>query len=210
MTGVAIFFLIILTFSTCEAKTYQWVDEKGTVNFTQDYGSIPERYRGQVKERSDEAVGDPKSSEKPQSTLKGKSGKGLQKNLGRGRIEEPRANQHRIESDATEALRTIVSLWKDEKYEALYEYGTDASRVTMSKERFVQRMKKKNWGLAPSWETLQDVEAKYNKPTLVYVTVRIGHRPKQGGDTKTLKETYQMKLENGAWKTDLSKILRAP
>jgi hypothetical protein len=210
MSGTAIFFIIILTFSTCWAETYRWVDEKGTVNFTQDYGSIPEKYRDQVKEKPDEPGVEPKLNKKPQETLKGNPGKGLQKSPGKDRVEEPKANKHRIESDAAEALRTIVSLWKEEKYETLYGYGTDASRVTISKEKFVQRMKKKNWGLASSWETLQDIEARFKKPTLVYVTARIGHKPKQGGNAKILTDTYQMKLENGVWKTDLSKILRTP
>lgn len=210
MNRAAIFIIIILTFSTCCAETYQWVDEKGTVNFTQDYGSIPERYRDQVKGKPDEPGEDPKVSEKPPKTLKGNTGEKLQKRPARDRVEEPQINIHKIESDAAEALRTIVSLWKEEKYEALYGYGTDSSRVAVSKERFVHRMGKKNWVLASSWETLQDVEAKFKKTTLVYVTARIGHKPKQGGSTKILTETYQMKLENGVWKTDLSKILRAP
>ncbi len=210
MRGAAIVFIIILIFSTGWAETYRWVDEKGTVNFTQDYVSIPEKYRNQVKEKPDDPGVEPKKGEKPQKPPKGNPGKELQKSPGKDHVEEQQVNQHRIESDAAEALRIIISLWKEEKYETLYGYGTYASRVTISKEKFVQKMKKKNWGLASSWETLQDVEARFKKPALVYVTARIGHKPKHGGNAKFLTETYQMKLENGLWKTDLSKILRAP
>jgi len=32
-------------------ETYQWVDEKGTVHFTDDFGQIPEKYQDQVKEK---------------------------------------------------------------------------------------------------------------------------------------------------------------
>jgi len=32
-------------------ETYQWVDEKGTVHFTDDVGKIPEKYQDQVKEK---------------------------------------------------------------------------------------------------------------------------------------------------------------
>ena len=32
-------------------EIYQWVDEKGTVHFTDDFGQIPEKYQDQVKEK---------------------------------------------------------------------------------------------------------------------------------------------------------------
>jgi hypothetical protein len=32
-------------------ETYQWVDEKGTVHFTDDVGKIPEKYQDQVKKK---------------------------------------------------------------------------------------------------------------------------------------------------------------
>lgn len=33
-------------------EVYRWVDEKGTVSFTDDYSTIPEKYRQQVEKRS--------------------------------------------------------------------------------------------------------------------------------------------------------------
>ncbi len=203
-------FFIVFIFSTGWAETYRWVDEKGTVNFTQDYGSIPEKYRDQVKEKPDKP-GDlgSKTNETPQKK-KGDSAKGFKESPRKGRNEAQQVNKRKIESDAAEGLKTIVSLWKDEKYEALYEYGTDKNKVAIAKENFVRKMKKKNWCLASSWETIQNIETKFKNPTLVYVTARVGHKPKQGGNIKILTETYQMILEDGVWKTDLSKIMGAP
>jgi hypothetical protein len=43
--------IIILPFVAGSQETYQWVDEKGTVHFTDDFGQIPEKYQDQVKER---------------------------------------------------------------------------------------------------------------------------------------------------------------
>ncbi|RPJ05683.1 MAG: DUF4124 domain-containing protein [Deltaproteobacteria bacterium] len=193
------------------AETYRWVDEKGTVNFTQDYHSIPEKYRDQVEERQDEPAGRLKADEKPGKALKRDPGKGAQGRSARDPAgEKTQVNRNKIESDAAETLRMIVSLWKDEKYEALYEYGTDKNRASMSREKFVQRMKRKVWGLASSWETLRDIDAEFKSPTLVYVTARIGHKPKLGATVKIQTETYPMKLERGLWKIDLSKILNAP
>lgn len=209
MREAVILFLIFIS-STCWAETYRWVDEKGTINFTKDYDSIPEKYRDQVKEKPDDPELKPKPGEKTEKPLKRNPDKGSQKSSGKDRIEKEQVNKHRIESDAAEALRTIVSLWKDEKYEALYEYGTDASKVSMPKEKFVEKMKRKGWGLASSWETLRDIEARFKNPKLVYVTAKIGHKPKQGGTVKFRTGIYPMTLEGGVWRINLSKILSAP
>lgn len=51
------------------AETYTWVDSDGTYNFTENYGSIPPKYRTQVKKREDmtrEAVPEPISSVPPE------------------------------------------------------------------------------------------------------------------------------------------------
>lgn len=208
--SVAVILLIIFITSTGWAETYRWVDEKGTENFTSDYGSIPEKYMDQVKTKRDEPGAKPKIDEKPQKTLKKDPGKGSQKSSGKDRTGEQKVSKRRIESDAADALQTIISFWKDEKYEALYEYGTHSSRAGMARENFIHKMEKKSWGLASSWETVQNIEAESKSPTVVYVTAKIGHKSKQGGNIKILTETFQMKLENGVWKTDLSKILKAP
>ena len=207
---VALILFIIFIASTGRAETYRWVDEKGTENFTSDYRSIPEKYRDQVETKKDEPGAKPKIAEKPQKTLKKDIAKGSEKSSGKDRAGEQKVSKRRIESDAAEALQTIISFWKDEKYEALYEYGTRSSRAGMAKENFIHKMEKNSWGLASSWETIQNIEAESESPTVVYVTAKIGHKPKQGGNVKILTETYQMTLENGVWKTDLSKILKAP
>ena len=71
---VAAFVFMILIYATGWAETYRWVDEKGTENFTSDYGSIPEKYRDQVKAKRDEPGTKPKIDEKPQKTLKKEPG----------------------------------------------------------------------------------------------------------------------------------------
>lgn len=50
-TRKILIFLILLVFTlSAHAHTfYKWVDEKGTVNYTDDYNSIPPSYRGQVE-----------------------------------------------------------------------------------------------------------------------------------------------------------------
>lgn len=44
--------LLLLAIPVRAQEAYRWVDEKGVVHFTDDYSSIPEKYRGQVEKRS--------------------------------------------------------------------------------------------------------------------------------------------------------------
>ncbi len=44
----------IMLFSVpLHAETYSWVDDSGTYNFTEDYSSVPKKYRKKVKYRED-------------------------------------------------------------------------------------------------------------------------------------------------------------
>jgi hypothetical protein len=215
MKLIAVLFVLLLA-STGWADTYRWVDEKGTEHFTNDRGSIPEKYRDQVKERQDEPSTKPKKDEKPQKTLKPvktlkkETGKESQKSAGKDHRSEPKTGRSKVESDAADAFQAIVSHWKDGNFEAVYQYGTHKSRAGIAKENFVQKMGKKSWGLASSWETIRNIEAEFKSSTVVYITAKIGYKQRQGGDVRALTESFEMKLENGLWRTDLSKILQAP
>jgi hypothetical protein len=59
--------MITLPFVAGGQETYQWVDEKGTVHFTDDFGQIPEKYQDQVKKTPDESA--------PSSPIKSPRGK---------------------------------------------------------------------------------------------------------------------------------------
>jgi len=118
--------------------------------------------------------------------------------------------RRRIESDATDSLKTIVDFWKNGKWEDLYDYGHRKSQTSISKESFVNRMKNKSYEWASSWETIKDIEAEVESHKLVYVKAKVGYKRKGGGDTKFLTETYRMIFEEERWRIDLSKILRSP
>jgi len=54
MKRVALLIFIALTVYCAVSlaqETYQWVDDKGTVHFTDDVGKIPEKYQDQVKKK---------------------------------------------------------------------------------------------------------------------------------------------------------------
>ena len=54
--------MITLPFVAGGQEIYQWVDEKGTVHFTDDFGQIPEKYQDQVKKKETPPEPAPSSS----------------------------------------------------------------------------------------------------------------------------------------------------
>ena len=184
-------------------EVYKWVDEKGTVHFSEDESDVPEKYRKQVEKRSV-----PKEAEGPEERVKDKKqdGKGARERF--TAKEKEKINKNRIEGDVAESVKTILSLWKDEKYNELYDHGDQKSRRAVGREDFERRMRKKGIELAPSWETLRDIQVEVKSATLAYATVRIGLKPKRGGETRFRTETYRLPFEKGMWKISLEKILQ--
>jgi len=199
----ALIFVPAVFFSHAK-EVYKWVDEKGTVHFSEDESSIPEKYRDQTEKKSA-----PEEAKGPEEKVKvGKEdGKRAKDRL--AVKEKEKINKNRIEGDVIESVKTILSLWKDGKYNELYHHGDQKSRRAIRKEDFEHRMRKKGVGLASSWETLRDIEVDVESATLAYATVRIGLKPTKGGETKFRTETYRMSFENRMWKINLTKILSA-
>jgi len=51
-TSICLGFILLLA-TPLHAETYSWVDDNGTYNFTEDYSSVPKKYRKKVKRRED-------------------------------------------------------------------------------------------------------------------------------------------------------------
>ena len=178
---------------------YKWVDERGTVHFSEDESSIPEEYRERAEKKPMPEEAKPPEEKPTPKKQDGKKAKAVK--------EKERIDKNRIESDVVESVKTILSLWKDRRYDLLYDWGDQKSRATVNKEDFEHRMKKKGMGLASSWETMQDIQVDVKSPTLAYATVKIGYQLTKGGETKFRTETYRMSLEKGMWKISLTKLL---
>lgn len=56
------------------AETYSWTDDSGTINFTEDYSSIPKKYRKKVHKR-DDISGQPSQAAPAADAAGGKSNK---------------------------------------------------------------------------------------------------------------------------------------
>jgi len=197
----------LLIFHPALAEVFKWVDDKGTVHFTEEESAIPEKYREQAEKKSTrEDSGSPIEKiekEKPKKKESIKPPPNEPK-------EKQRVNTRRIESDVFDSFQDILSLWKDRKYDALYDCGDRKSRSSMAREDFGKRMRKNSSELASSWEKVRDIEVEVKSATVAYVTARIGYRPKHGGDTRTRTQTYEMRLENGTWRVNLTKMLQSP
>ena len=195
--------VLVLLLAVCPARAkdiYKWIDEKGTLHFAEDESEVPERYRDQLEKKSME-----EDSKTPK--VKKQDGKGARKQSA-GKEKET-INRNKIEADVIESVKTILSLWKDGKYNLLYDHGDQKSRTSVNREEFGRRMKKKGFGLASSWETLRDIQVEVKSATLAYATARVGYKSAKGGETKFRTETYRMSFEKGMWKISLTKILSA-
>lgn len=61
MNRIAIVLVMILcSVLSANADTYRWTDDKGVVNFTDDPGLIPAKYRGKLKKGEDITIRNPK------------------------------------------------------------------------------------------------------------------------------------------------------
>ncbi len=185
-------------------EVYKWVDEKGTVHFSEDESRIPDAYREQAEKKSI-----PEEAKPPEEKTKPKK-QDEKKTKDRPTVaEKEKINKNKIEGDVIDSVKTILFLWKDGRYGLLFDHGNQRSRGALSREDFERRMTKKGIGLASSWETIRDIQVDVRNSTLAYATVKMGLKPVRGGETKFRTETYRMSFEKGMWRIDLTKLLSA-
>jgi hypothetical protein len=74
--------LVLCSVPSVNADTYRWTDDKGAVNFTDDPGKIPDRYRMKAQKGEDITIRNPKV----QQELKAQEEKARQEENNRPRI----------------------------------------------------------------------------------------------------------------------------
>ena len=121
-----------------------------------------------------------------------------------------RFEQQRIEAQALETFRRMITLWREEVYFELYDHGIEASKARISREEFAQRMVELAWvpegELNPTY-----LKAAFRFRTAVYVSARMPYRHKFNPERRFAKDqTLLLQQENGAWKVDLIALIRAP
>ncbi len=124
---------------------------------------------------------------------------------------EPNAfEQQQIEAEALEVFRRVITLWREEIYFELYDFGMAASRARLKREDFAQRMVELSW--VPVGElNPKHLVADFRYRTAVYIKVRIPYRHKFNPERRFSKEqTLLMLHEEGEWRVDLVQLIRSP
>jgi hypothetical protein len=118
--------------------------------------------------------------------------------------------QRKIEAQALEAFRRILTLWQEEVYFELYDWGMEASRARISREDFAQRMVELSW--VPRGElNPRYLKADYRFRTVVYITARVPYRHKFNVDNRFSKDQTLVLVQEGMqWRIDLIELIRAP
>jgi len=104
---------------------------------------------------------------------------------------------------------SIINLWRDEKYEELYDYGTLSSHVRISKEAFIRGMKQKKFKLMCCGDAAREIDVIYKSPTVVYVKAKMGYKNHLNKEAFR-HETFRLVFEEGKWKTDIMQIMKLP
>ncbi len=118
--------------------------------------------------------------------------------------------QRKIEAQALEGFRRVITLWQEEVYFELYDFGMAATKARISREDFAQRMVELSW--VPRGElNAEHLKAHYRFRTVVYITVRIPYRHKFNSEERFSKDqTLVMVQEEGQWRIDLIALIRSP
>lgn len=129
---------------------------------------------------------------------------------GSARAEPGLQEQHKIEAQAVEAFRRIMTLWREEVYFELYDQGTAASKARISREEFAQRMVQLEW--LPEGElNPRFLKAEYRFRTMLYIQAHITYRNKFNvGEPFAKDQTVLLLQEDGQWHIDLIQLVRSP
>ena len=129
------------------------------------------------------------------------------------------AEQQRIAFAAQRGFEQVVQLWKEQRFEALYTFGTFASQAELSPEAFEYYMRHATRTLQCCWATLQDVTSRFETVDRVYIRGRFGFRNKEflvvrGRERFVARAfleeetlTCLVQREDEKWRVDLFRIL---
>ncbi len=130
-----------------------------------------------------------------------------------------RAERQRLALAAERSFVQMVRLWKDQRFEELYELGTLASQVDLSPEAFARQMQHASRTLQCCWAMVRDLSSRLQTPERVYVRARLGfknkaflivqgeHRVVARGFDETETLTFVLQREEQGWRIDLFKVL---
>jgi hypothetical protein len=88
LVALSVIFWLLMNPILVHAEFYKWVDDKGDVNFTDEYSNIPEKYRPFIETRETPIESSvPSINNKPTSELAPESSKPVEQETSKSKIE---------------------------------------------------------------------------------------------------------------------------
>jgi hypothetical protein len=108
-----------------------------------------------------------------------------------------------LQAEARRGFEQILDLWRDGKYEELYDRTTGSCKE--SREHFAARLADAPLKPACCWEKMQDVTVSARHADAVTVRARIGLEGGTGSEYRT--RSFMLVKDEGIWKVSRSDIL---
>jgi hypothetical protein len=125
--------MITLPLIAGSQEIYQWVDEKGTVHFTDDVSQVPEKYQDQVKKTKAPPEPKPSPGPKPSPSIR----------IDRDRVPpEPEAEKKDILGRGEEWWRDKASEWNEKLKNAKKNYDVAQAAVKEKQKELEQSIYK--------------------------------------------------------------------
>lgn len=108
-----------------------------------------------------------------------------------------------IRSDAARGFEAILDLWRDGRFDELYQRTLISGKDT--KESFQKRMATAPLKPSCCWEKMQEVSVRVKSPTSVVISARLGLDGPGALEYKT--KSFKLFLEDGQWRIARADIL---
>lgn len=118
--------------------------------------------------------------------------------------EVPGSSNNNIEDEAKRGLEEILDIWRDGKYDDLYERTFNNGKHT--KEAFINKLKSASHKPACCGEKIQDVRVTVKNSDSVAIKAKLGLEA-PGTGTEFSTKPYKLVKEDGVWKMSMSDIL---
>lgn len=115
----------------------------------------------------------------------------------------PYLTDQEIAAQAQRDFSAALDLWRDGRYEELYERTGDNS---MTRERFVQLLSSASRRPACCWEKLQEVKVKATGSGRATIHAKVGLEL-PGSGTEYATRSFKLENEDGIWKMQAADIL---
>src|SRR5512139_797840 len=105
--------LLVFSSAALGQEVYRWVDDQGTVHFTDDLSLVPEKYRDKIQKKTPTKEPPPTQSPPPQSTPPKASAPPMGMEAEKGTGSGPSSKQKDILGRGEEWWRAKVNEWNE-------------------------------------------------------------------------------------------------